>query len=414
MGDLAWPDSVEIVGECNMTKRSLPTRIRTIMLIVLLIPMLMLYSYWLVEAGRPYHSDFSHYWQASRMTYLGQSAYDSHAWEAVRNQYGITSSGTEATFLYPLPMVVLLIPFGLLTVEHAYFLWALLGGLSIFVSMLILISYYSQRTFVFEFLALGTVFLFRPTLYIIPGGQITAEFLLMLVLAIHFFGKQRWFLGGLAASMIVLKPSLGIPFLGLLGIWLLFKKQWSGIMGIAVGGILLYGLGAIYDPLWPLNYLAIGRGAFDKYYGYQPTILGMAGLMFKTAWMKTLTGVLGICTVLAVTGYYVWKKELHDNPFRIAAILTAVTLLISPYAWNYELVLLIIPILYILIAVSSLYGDLKAALFSLSILGFSVILFFVAIQQGYDVWSLLVTGTVWGMTLSLPKPVDAVLPAPDS
>jgi len=397
-----------------MTKQPVPTRIRTIMLVVLLFPMLFLYSYWLVEAGRPYHSDFSHYWQASRMTYLGHSAYDSHAWEIERDQYGITSSGTEATFLYPLPMVVLLIPFGLLTVEHAYFLWALLGGLSLLLSALILISYYPQRSFVFEFLVLGTVFLFRPTLYIIPGGQITAEFLLLLVLSIHFFNKDKWFLGGLAASMIVLKPSLGIPFLGLLGIWLLFKKQWSGIIGIAAGGILLYGLGAIYDPLWPLNYLAIGRGAFDKYYGYQPTLWGVAGLIFKTGLLQTLAGVVGVCVVLAITGYYVWKKELHDNAFRVVAILTAVTLLISPYAWNYELVLLIVPILYILVAVSSSHGDLKAALFSISVLGLSVILFFVAIQQGYDIWSLLISGIVWGKILSLPKRVNTVLFTRDS
>jgi len=393
-------------------KQSIPTRTRMIMLVVLLIPMLLLYSYWLVEAGRPYHSDFSHYWQASRMTYLGQSAYDSHAWEAGRDQYGITSSGTESTFLYPLPMVVLLIPFGMLSVEHAYFLWALLGGLSLLFSMLILISYYPQRSFIFEFLAMGTVFLFRPTLYIIPGGQITAEFQFLLVLSVYFFTKEKWFLGGLAASMIVLKPSLGIPFLGLLGIWLLFKKQWSGIMGIAAGGILLYGLGAIYDTLWPLNYLAIGRGAFDKYYGYQPTLWGMAGLIFKTGWLKTLTGVVGVIIVLAITVYYVWKKELHNDPFRIASILTAVTLLISPYAWNYELILLLVPILYILIAISASYGELKAALFSLSVLGFSIVLFFVAIQQGYDVWSLLVSGIVWGMMLCLPKPVNAVLSTP--
>jgi len=392
-----------------MMKQPIPIRIRTFMLVVVLIPMLLLYGDWLVDAGRPYHSDFSHYWEASRMTYLGESAYDNQAWEAQRDQYGITSSGTESTFLYPLPMVVLLIPFGILSVELAYFLWALLGGICLLFSMLILISYYPQRSFVFEFLALGTVFLFRPTLYIIPGGQITVEFLLLLVLSIYFFNKEKWLLGGLASSMIILKPSLGVPFLVLLGIWLLFKRRWNGIMGIVAGGILLYGLGAIYDPVWPLNYLAIGRGAFDKYYGYQPTIWGLAGLIFKTGWLKTITGVLGVFVVLMITAYYVWKKKLQTDPFRIASIITAVTLLISPYAWNYELVLLLVPILYILIAISSSHGDLKAALFSLSILGFSIVLFFVAIQQGYDVWSLLVTGVIWGTILYLPKPNDTVL-----
>ena len=391
-----------------MKKEPVSTRTRTIMILVLLLPMLYAYSSWLEKSGRPRHSDFSHYWQASRMLILGQSAYDSQAWEAERDQLGLTPSGTEPTFLYPLPMVVLLMPFGFLTVERAYFLWAFLGGISLLASMLILISYYPKRSYGFELLAIGTVFLFRPTLYIIPGGQITAEFLILLVLSIYLFSRGKWFFGGLAASMIVLKPSLGIPFLALLGVWLIFRKHWTGLGGIGAGGILLYGLGALFDPLWGLNYLAIGQGAFDKYHGYQPTILGLTGLIFNADWLKTFAGIAGVFSVLAVTAYLFFKRKLYKSPFRAVAIFTVVTLMVSPYAWNYELILLLIPILYILIVVSSMYGDMYAFLFSISILGVSVILYLIALSKGHDVWSLLVSVLIWGLMLMLPEPAGKV------
>lgn len=392
-----------------MKKQPIPVRTRTIIMFVSLFLVFLLNSFWLEGLGYARHTDFSHYWQAGRMLLFGKDVYDSHEWQSERARYGITSSGTESTFLYPLPMVILLMPFGLLTVEYAYIIWVLLGEVSILISILILSSNYLKRSFGFELLVIGTVFLFRPTLYIIPSGQITAELLLLLVLSIYSFSKEKWFYGGLAASMIILKPSLGIPFLILLGIWLLLKKQWNALMGIVSGGILLYGVGILYDPLWAISYLTIGGVAFDKYFGFQPTIWGVAGLIFKASWLKLLAGIMGACVILVVTGYFVAKRNLYNNPFRVVAILVAVVLLISPYAWNYELVLLVIPILYILIAISSSRGDLKATLFSFSLMGLSISLYLIAVAQGYDVWSSLVSGIVLGIMLFLPNHVDMAL-----
>jgi hypothetical protein len=375
----------------------------------LFFPVFLVNSFWLLRSGYARHTDFSHYWQAGRMLLLGKNVYDSQEWQLERARYGVTPSGTEATFLYPLPMVTLLVPFGLLTVEAAYFLWVLLGGMSILISTLILFSYHPRRTFVFEILAFSTVFLFRPTMYIIPSGQITAEILLFLVLSVHFFGKGRWFFGGLVASMSIFKPSLGIPFLGLVGIWLLSKKQWNALVGILAGGILLFGMGAAYDPFWVKNYLVIGGGAFDKYFGYQPTIWGVAGYLFDTSWLRLLAAIVGVSVIVAITGLFVARRNLTNDPFQVVAILTAVTLLISPYAWNYELVFLIIPLLYILIRVSSSCGDLMAALFSSSFLGLSIILYFVANSQGYDVWSMLLSVIAWGVLLFVLRPMEEKL-----
>lgn len=336
------------------------------------------------------------------MIFSGQNVYDSQEWLTERALLG-TALHSEPMLQYPLPFAILVAPLSLLPVKHAFALWMFIGELAILFSIFILFSFYPERSMLFELLAIASVFLFRPTFYVLFSGQILAELLLFITLSIHLFNREKWFWGGLIVSLTTLKPSLGVPLLILIGIWLLSKKRWAAMAGIASGGIFLWGIGALYNPHWVTDYLAIGRYSFDKYFGMQTTLWGLAGLIFKASTWKIIAGVVGTCIVLAATGYFAADKKYREYPFLLIATLIPTTLLIAPYSWDYEQFLLAIPILYILITLSSAHGEKKAALFSLSIISFAILMVLIAYTQGHDVWSFLVSGVVWIMILFLPR-----------
>lgn len=388
-----------------MTKPAIDTRTRTAIIIAILLPIFMGVSLWWVnnvhEAARL--SDFAQYWQGGRMILDGSDVYNSDEWLATRAIYG-TRLGSEPTYQYPLPFAIILAPLSLLTVTQAFILWMFFEQVAILTSILLLFTFYPRRSALWELLALVAVFLFRPTFIVIFGGQIAAGILFFITLAAYLFNREQWFYGGLVASLAILKPSLGAPFLILLGTWLLSKKQWSALAGIILGALLLYGIGALYNFHWALDYLNVGSYNFNKYYAMQVTLWSVAGLLFYNSgpW-KLIIGLLAISMVLLLTVYFLRNKNIAETPFLVIAVLTATTLLVAPYSWNYEQILLAVPIIYILAAVAAAYGDWLAALCSLFIVGLAVVLVLIAYRLEHDVWSVLISVVVWVIVLFLSR-----------
>jgi hypothetical protein len=345
--------------------------------------------------------DYANYWQAGHMILAGQDVYNAQVWTAERSLHQ-TALHSETTFQYPLPFAIFMAPLSLLDVGRAFTLWILFEEISILISIFVLFTFYPKRSMFFELLALATIYLFRPTLIVVSSGQIVAVILLVVTLAAYLFSREKWLYGGMIASLAALKPSLGVPFLILTGIWLLSKKRWTALIGMAAGAVLLYGVGALYNSHWAVDYLAVGRYNFDRYYGRQTTLWGVTGLLFKNSQWNIAAGVAGACLVLAVTGYFLAGKNIKDDPFRVMAVCVSTTLLVAPYSWAYEQLLLTLPIIYILIVLATCHGEKKTALFSLFIVIFAVALALIARTQGHDVWSVLISGSVWSALLWLP------------
>ena len=82
-------------------------------------------------------SDFFSFWYAGHSVLTGNDPYNESYWVNERSQFGAVWV-SDATFLYPLPLAVLLVPLGLFPLLWAYTLWvalslvlALLSGLMI-------------------------------------------------------------------------------------------------------------------------------------------------------------------------------------------------------------------------------------------------------------------------------------------
>lgn len=352
-------------------------------------------SYTLTRFFNPYYLDYAAYWQAGRMILDGKDIYNSGQWLAER-AFWKTALHSEPTFQYPLPFAILVTPFSMLSVMTGYAIWVFMSQAFIFVSLYIAIGKKFSQTPYKELAIVSTVFLFRPTYIVISNGQILSWLLLALMISVALYQRGWWFLGGVVLAMLSLKPSVGLSLLVLIGVWLLIQKRWQALAGLATGGIGLLLLGMIYDPDWAIRYITIGGDSVQKYYGMQATLWGLAGVLFDEPWNRWFgAGVALVFFVFILYGMV--KTRSITDPFMAIATLIPAALLVSPYSWAYDQLMLIISAGYIFVQLDQKH---KPAAFYGFLVGFVLIPFglvLLAHRLGHDVWSLLNNAFVLGI-----------------
>lgn len=371
---------------------------QTLFNFVILCPIFFVFSLLLSRWWEGRAQDFGAYWQAGHMVLAGQNVYDTDQWVAVRLQEG-TAFHSEPTFQYPLPLAVLFSPLAWLPVQTAYTLWMFLSQVAVLVSITILLNFYRARSGYLALLAIGGIFFFRPMFSIVNSGQILTLLLLLLVVAIRLFQDDNWFLGGFALAVLSLKPSVGFPVLLLAGLWLLSRRQWKAIWGVSAGGLVLILIGALVNYRWLIDYLSIGGDSFSKYFGMHPTLWGAVDKVFKTDSVSVAIGLVCVAAVFVAEGYLFWgRKSKMDALPAFASILPA-ALLVAPYSWHHDQVLLIVPIVFLLANISIKYGMGRAALLMAGIVTLAFAMLTIAYSVGHDVWSFLNSLVVWAFSL---------------
>jgi hypothetical protein len=370
------------------------TNLRTLILFIIAIPIFLLSSLLIQKRYSAYHFDFAAYWQAAHMVLSGQDIYNSQQWIAERTALG-TALHSELTFQYPLPFAILMVPFGSLPVPFAYTLWISISQVAILASIMILLGFHPQRSMFVELLVIGGIFLFRPMFTVIVSGQILSQLLLIITLSIYLFRKENWFWGGFLLSLTTLKPSIGLPILLFVGFWLAARKRWTGMVGITSGAVMLFLVGALYAPNWVADYLSTGQRFVSKYYGFQTTLWGLAGFVFKTGGWGVIIGALASCGVVIVEGYFLLGKEFDKSPLLAMASILPASLLATPYSWSYDQILLIVPIVFSVLKIWAGWGNAKAVLFLIGIIASAIAFDVVAYLLNRDVWSVLVSAIVW-------------------
>ncbi|HET9905464.1 MAG TPA: glycosyltransferase 87 family protein, partial [Anaerolineales bacterium] len=266
------------------------------------------------------------------------------------------------------------------------------------------------RTGYFELFTIAGIFLFRPSFSVIFNGQILSLLLLLVSVSILLFHDQRWLGGGLALSLLSLKPSIGLPILALTAVWLFAKKQWQGILGIAVGCITLLLVGMLIDPNWPIEYIGVSGDSFSKYFGLHPTLWGVVDKIFVQDAKSLVAGAV-ISTIIALTEVYILnRKDINNSPIEAFASILPAGLLIAPYSWSYDQILLAVPLIYLMIRIVFSNGDRMAVLFLFGMVALSISLVVVAYMIRHDVWSFLNSFLIWIFMLIL-MPRSKVNPA---
>ena len=295
------------------------------------------------------NSDFFSYWLAGHMTWTKQDIYSAEQWIGAHHYYG-ASWISDSTFIYPIPLAIIFVPLGLLSLNHAYIAWVFLSEVMIILSVLVLIFLHanpSRKHYIMPILA-GVV-LFRPTLITLFSGQVSGMLLLILTFVILLWGKEKWLFGSMLLSLVALKPNIGFPIIIILLLWLLVQKRVASLGGIVISGFALLFIGIVLDTNWIVEYLAIGNNKLTQTFGYSPTLWGLSAYISGFNLFSTIV-LGGFATAILLTGvfYMVMRKQKVMTPSWSVSIAIITTLLVTPYTWPYDQLLLVIPIITIM------------------------------------------------------------------
>jgi hypothetical protein len=357
------------------------------------------------------NNGFFTFWLSGRMEWTGEHPYSTIDWVNGHHVNGATWIPNKI-FPYPLPLALVTAPLGFFPIDKAYIFWDMLAQVLIALCILWLATRWEglnrQAYAIFVLVATilnGNIFLGLMT------GTIAALFVVFLTLALYFMETRRPLLAGIALAGLALKPPL-LTVVVLIGLWLLFRRTWKAIGGIAVGGLGLLLIGLIQDPLWVQKFLGAGGNLLSMRLGNQPTIISYTRLAcggnLPCAFISYGFIVLALVALFA---FLVWKKQETLTPIMAFSAAIALGVFLPPYIWSYDYALLIIPICYIVFDLirrreTYVHSTLFLLVFDvLSIIG--LMMFWInpdseALTIQRDMWSIwvaiLVLCITWWMT----------------
>ena len=293
----------------------------------------------LTGPARYNNRDFMSLYAGGKAILRGLDPYDPAVWNPLRAELGSTWMPDDRT-PFPLWTLLLVLPFAALDLGWgaaawlAFSLCVLGGGLFLLIN-----AYYPKPLPVAEFglVALFT-FTYRAVLVSMNNGQIT--FLLFFVLALFLWlvrGK-RPFLAGIALSFIIIKPNAFVLFVPAFGLWLLWQRRWQIIAGAATGGLAMLLISWLVLPGWLSEWLNVtGK---TEVTAITPTVWGLAYEILPEWWAAL--GFVFVVMVTAVLGLIIFRNT-NLTETEVMPLTLIGSLLITPYAWVYEHLLLLIP-----------------------------------------------------------------------
>ena len=302
-----------------------------------------------VPNSLPAHSDFSAIYNTDLALVHGVPIYDISAVESL----AVKASGIppEKFFLarFPYPPWYALSTFylGLLPAKAAATLWFELNLVMLFFSIWFLTDGWSPRLRLITFpLAL----FFLPVLGALSVGQYDFPVLLGTSMLIYSLRKENVVLTILGAVLLTFKPHIGALILLSALIYLILRGDNFGrraLRSILIAGVFLCILSFIADPAWPvsyptmlLNYQNEGNVTACSECASLPVWLSrwlFDGSLVKAA---VIAGVLLIILVLLFSSI---RVALLKSPALLLTSALVTTLLVSPYLYNYDFILLLIP-----------------------------------------------------------------------
>jgi hypothetical protein len=350
-------------------------------------------------------SNFTFFWLAGRMILEGENPYDESQYLAGHETYGIKWQPNKI-FPYPLPLAVLCIPLGLLSLPAAYITWQVITLLSVAGTIFILLNHW-QESAIRRLLVpiFGAMFFFGPLYLTLHTGSIGALALLAIVGAILLFEKDKSLLAGVVLSLTMLKPPQGLTILLLAGIWLLARRDWKAIYGVAIGGIALLVIGMIQDPLWVIKFGGASQAVMDRTLGIHSNVWAFAYLICDGAspCSTLLGGALGLI-LLGLGGFFLWRNQSKLTAWEAFNFILPVAFVSTIYLWAYDQLPYVIPIVWI---IGTLVEKTKSYLFAfIFLIVLDLVSFFALAKQAdtsKDLWSLGTTLLVLGMVLGLTR-----------
>jgi hypothetical protein len=297
----------------------------------------------------PTGSDFSALYYTDLSLVNGIHIYDIPAMEKL----ALEASGIppENFFMprFPYPPWYALSTFylGLLPLASAGTLWFELNLIMLFLSIWFLTDGWDGRLRLIAF-PLGLVFL--PVIGALSVGQYDFPVLLGTSMLIYSLRKENVVLTTFGAVLLTFKPHIGALILLSVLVWLIGSRNDFGrraLRSIIFAGIFLFIVGFLADPAWPVNYPNMLLHYQDE--GNVSSCSECANIpVYASRWLLdgSLRGaaILTLGLLLILTGvFFMQRKMLIQAPELLLTSALLITLLASPYLYNYDFILLLVP-----------------------------------------------------------------------
>jgi len=313
-------------------------------LLAIILPAIALY----VPNSLPAGSDFSAIYNTDLALVHHVPIYDLPKVEALAVQYaGIPA---EKFFLarFPYPPWYALSTFylGMMPAKAAATLWFELNLLMLFLSVWLLTDGWSGRL---RLIAFPLALFFLPVLGALSVGQYDFPVLLGTSVLLYSLRKENVALTVPGVVLLTFKPHIGaLILLSVLG-WVIVSRsdfRWHVIRPLVIAGVVLFAIGFIADPAWIisypkmlLNYQSEGNVSACSECASLPVWLSR---WFFDGSLTKATGIAVALLIVFIVLFYFNRSSLRSHEILLSGALL-VTLLVSPYLYNYDFLLLLVP-----------------------------------------------------------------------
>ncbi|MBI3741405.1 MAG: DUF2029 domain-containing protein [Chloroflexi bacterium] len=292
--------------------------------------------------------DFFTFWGGARGLMDGANLYAPAEWARVTQANGSTWL-PNPIFIYAPPTAIFFAPLAALPIEIASVVWVWLS--EIFIALTVLIVARSQHLSAVGKFAplwgLGFAF-FLPVTLTLLMGQISALGLLIVALTLALWRRGNWLRGGVMLGLAIIKPQPLIFFIPAISLWLILNRRWRAVGGIALS----FGVSTVASLLLFPNFFPDWQSAtVSKISGVaarMPTVLGFVLDLFQDSSFGISIAAIAIAVSVAL-GLLSVVRQKNADVFEIASALLILSLFVAPYLWNYDQILLLIPLTLALI-----------------------------------------------------------------
>jgi hypothetical protein len=343
--------------------------------------------------------DYFQFWVAGNQNLHGENPFDPQIIEQRRIQVGSIPSFTLiSVMLNPPWAITLLMPFGLIRYPISRVAWLIFSIVLFLLSVQLLWRIYSGNPKL-RWLPILMVFIFAPTISVLEKGQLTALILLGITGFLYFTVIERndW-LAGIFLALASIKPQMIILFWIALLFWIIQQRRWLILISTTISVLSLILLAIIFNPHIIQQY-------FGMLQTYQisdwavPTIgayLRFFWLGTQRFWLQFLPIALGGIWVI----YYWYRHHKSWNWVDELPIILLVSMVVSPYSWTYDLVILVPAIVLATIRIAIDWKHWTTLLLAIIFLGISLLdlvlhmklddFWFIWLAPALSIWYFLV------------------------
>jgi len=282
--------------------------------------------------------DFVIYWAAGQQLVHHANPYDRDTVLGLEQSAGFPSGDPTLIVRNPPSALLFAVPLGFLRPRDGLLLWSLFLLACLVVSVRMIWAMHGRPKNQLALLGYS----FGPALVCLMVGQVSLLVLLGLVLFLRLH-RSSPFLAGISLWLCLLKPHLFLPFGVALLVWVILTRSYFLLVGTAVALGVSSGIALLLDPAAWMNYVQMVRAPWiDTLAVPCLSVVLRRSVSPNTIWLQYLPVALGSIWSLAYfrrhRGHWDWME--HGSPLMIVSVL------VSPYSWPVDQVILMPALLH--------------------------------------------------------------------